>query len=341
MFSMLSECLKIREKNKSRFLKAHKFLKKGRYFTNESGTLWYPKKLKKKALPENNHIILQQVYDQTAKKAKTGIKGKLIERFYSLRVKSQPLFFEGDVALLSRNPGVGKVINYSQKEILSFFEDQAQMCQVIEKHDAWKNLGYAVLPIFQVNGTQCFFTEEYIQKQNFLPEEGFEFIKDDILLRQKACGDDGLIVCSPEELAEKVEGLKRLAGKWEGVSAAIDFIQSPNYVKRVCHGDLNRNNLIFDGEKFWYIDFELLSPHIFFFDVISCFISGYLIFENDTLLNAFLAGEYDAYFSELFSVNHSVYDPAMKKVYLFLTLYEYFCESFKTDIPFDKFKSVF
>lgn len=340
MLKVIFDYLKIRKKNKSKFLKAYKFLKKDRYFSNESGTLWFPKRLKEIALPENKYIFLQHSYENQAVKPSVGIRKKLIEYFLSLRVRSHPPFFDGDVALLSRMLGVGKIINYSKKEILSFFDNQAQMQQVIEKYNVWKNLGFSVLPILQMNETQCFFTEKYIEKRDYSLEQGFEFIKNDILLHQKACGDDGLIVYSPEELAEKVEGLKRLVGKWEGVSAVIDFVQSPNYVKRICHGDLYRNNLMFDGNQFWYIDFELLCPRVFFFDVISYFSNEFLMFGNGKLLNAFFAGEYDAYFSELFSVNHSVYDPAMKKAYFFLTLYECFCETFKSPIPFDKLKSI-
>ncbi len=267
----------------------------------------------------------------------------MINHFHcgQVTLKNPSLLYDGDVALLFRKPGAGKIINYSKKEILSFFREKKQMQEIFEKQSTWQSFGYPAPAILQTDEEHLFLIEEYIEKQDFSPEAGFEFIKNDILLHQKACGDDGLIVCLPEELAEKVEGLKRLEGEWEGVSGVIDFIQSPNYIKRVCHGDLYRNNLIFDGQKFWYIDFELLCPRVFFFDVVVYFLYEFLIFENDKMLKDFFAGKYDAYFSELFSVNHSVYDPAMKKAYLFLTLYECFCECFKCPIPFQKLKSIF
>ena len=59
-------------------------------------------------------------------------------------------------------------------------QELAQMRQVIEKRDAWKAMGFAVLPVLQVNETQCFFTEEYIEKSRLKTASLFEFITEGI-----------------------------------------------------------------------------------------------------------------------------------------------------------------
>ena len=359
MFSILLDWLekikakkekKARKNKKIRFLKAAPFLKKGTYFSNETGFLWYPKRWKEKALPENKYLIQQIIYaNERASRANTKIgkciytiKRKLADRLHCKRVtlKDHPSFYDGDVAILSRETGAGRVINYSKKEILSFFRNREQMQDLLEKRNVWQGLGFAVPAILQTDEARLFFTEEYIEKREYPPEQGFEFIKKDILLHQKGCGDQGLIFCTAEELAEKVKQIEKAAEGWDDGFAVLDFVRSGNYVKRICHGDLYRNNLIFDGQSFRYIDFEKVAPRIFFLDIIFYMVNDFLRFNNDKLLNAFFAGEYDAYFQELFAVNHCVYDPSMKKVYYFLTLFEYFCESFNSKIPLD-LKSAF
>ena len=213
MLTRILNYLQTKKELQFRFLKAAPFLKKGRYFSNETGTLWYPKRWKEKALPENKYLYQQIVYhNDRAIHAKTKIgkqlqtvRRKLINHFHcgQVTLKNPSLLYDGDVALLFRKPGAGKIINYSKKEILSFFREKKQMQEIFEKQSTWQSFGYPAPAILQTDEEHLFLIEEYIEKQDFSPEAGFEFIKNDILLHQKACGDDGLIVCLPEELAER------------------------------------------------------------------------------------------------------------------------------------------
>ena len=334
MIATVFECFKIRKRYRSKFGYIRRFLKKGRYFPNETGTLWFPKRFEDIALSENKHIIIQIAYEnQNGSKNNKNIKDKLIDRFYSQRVIFQPTLFTGDVVLMSRFNNVGKVIDYSKKEMLSYYADNKQMQSVVEKRLAWQNLGYNVLPIKKIDDTNCFFIENYIDKLDFPAEKGFDFVKNDILLRQKSVENELDRLYSPDEIARKAEEMKKFAGVWEDLYSAIDYIRSEEYVKRVCHGDLYRNNLLFDGKEFYYIDFELLNNHVFYFDIVSYFVCEYLMFNNGEMLNDYLDGVYDGYLEELFAVNGCKYDPKKKKIYFFTVLFEYYCETFQTDIP--------
>ena len=326
-----------------RFLKATPFLKKGKYVSNETGFLWYQKQWKEKALSENKHLIQQQIYanqHEIRANSKIGtrfrkIKQALSDRRHCKRItlKEHQQFFDGDAAILTRSLGNGKIINYEKKEILSFFASEERMQEILEKRQIWQSFGFSVPEIFQIDEEHRFLIESLIEKQVFSPEQGFDFVTKD-LLRYQMTPDLGTVPpLSQEELAKKVEGLKKVSDLWGGVPMVIDFVQSKNYVRRICHGDMYRNNLMFDGEKFYYIDFELLAPRVFFLDVMFYMTNEFLQYNNDTLLKNFFAGEYDVYLKDLFAANHSEFDPSLKQVYYFLALYEYFCECFETKIP--------
>ena len=153
------------------------------------------------------------------------------------------------------------------------------------------------------------------------------------MLCQKSAGNESDRHYSSDEIARKVEEIKKHAMEWKELSSAIEYIRSEEYVKRVCHGDLYRNNLLFDGKEFYYIDFELLKDHVFYFDVLNYLMCEYLMFNNGEMLNDYLDGVYDGYLEELFAVNGCKYDPKKKKIYFFTVLFEYYCETFQTDIP--------
>ena len=235
--------------------------------------------------------------------------------------------------MMSRLYNVGKVIDYFAKEMLSYFANDLQMRSVIEKRFVWRKLGYKVLPVKKIDEKNCFFTEDFIDKRDYPPEIGFDYIKDDILRCHKFCGGEACRPYTPDEIDRKSEEMKKRAGAWTGVSAAIDYIRSDEYVKRICHGDLYRNNLLFDGKEFYYIDFELLSEHVFYFDVLNYIMCERLMFDNGSMLDNYFCGAYDEYLEKLFFANGCKYDPAMKKVYYFTVLYEYYREVFQTDIP--------
>ena len=69
------------------------------------------------------------------------------------------------------------------------------------------------------------------------------------------------------------------------------------------HGDLWFENLLYDGNSFYFIDWEYYGDHCFFSDIINIFFAEALIRNNLSYLKKFLDGEYDEDFERLF---HSV-----------------------------------
>lgn len=64
---------------------------------------------------------------------------------------------------------------------------------------------------------------------------------------------------------------------------------------RPCHNDINPYNLLYDGNKFWLVDWAAAAQENFYFDLAACVMFFYL--QNDSSIEAFL----QAYFGRALS----------------------------------------
>ena len=184
------------------------------------------------------------------------------------------------------------------------------------------------MPLFDINHDKCFIVEKMIDKVTFDHEAGFDFIiKDFTRIFKNKNILSYQYVCQEKD----IEGINKFFSCYENNNKALKlsenikkFIDKGYYKKCISHGDLYYNNLIFDGEKFYYIDFECVNDHFFVFDILFYIFFESFRWENDLLITNYFNGVYDQQLEDIFKLNAVEYDKELKKTYLFIILFEYY-----------------
>ena len=318
IYSSVLEMKRIKEQIKH----LEKFLKGGRFFPNNSKTLWAKNS---EYFQYENRYILKELMFKTDRASK--LNSLLFSNGYRVQYsKKGSKVFNGDALMLSRIPGEGKIIDYEKGLILSFFPTERRMNDILLKRQMWESLGYNIVQM--ISKGKDYFVESYIVKHSFDTKEAIEFIMQDSLIRQSR-NDDRVVYKVSKETLTKIRKVF-----CDNVYQGIDlFVNTNEYVKRTCHGDLYRNNLIYDGRQFYYIDFELTGPYVFFFDIIYFMWFEYYRYGDESYIRKYFNGEYDSYFEQLFYINGCKFEGEKKNSYYGITLFEYFCEQFHTQIP--------
>ena len=90
----------------------------------------------------------------------------------------------------------------------------------------------------------------------------------------------------------------------------------------VSHGDCNYFNYIFDGESFFFIDYDRAGTHFFFCDCFFYIFWQYYILNDSSLIENCLNGKYDCLFTSLFERFDAQYNNKFIYIYILLTIYD-------------------
>lgn len=182
--------------------------------------------------------------------------------------------------------------------------------------------------LIALDKTRLFIKEVFIQKIEYDHEKGFDFVISDItkffLTKKFSCRQ---YIMDNREFDKIETYFNSLDMSNKGLLFLRKlklFIKQENYIKCLCHGDMHYNNILFDGKKYYYIDFERVGEHFFLYDILSWIYCESYYFGNDLLLNNYLNGKYDRQIREIFNLNKIAYDPRLKGIYMFIMLYERF-----------------
>lgn len=122
--------------------------------------------------------------------------------------------------------------------------------------------------------------------------------------------------------------LNKFCSLWKDTSFRTDFLQfveaNPIPLYRT-HGDLWKSNLLFDGEYFYYIDFEQSDDRPFFYDIFMYIVSDAFVLHDNTLLNKYISGEFDDFLRQISENLNYKYDNTKRRLYVSLFVFELFC----------------
>ena len=327
---LINEYRKNKKELRDILLQNADLLEPGVYKVNESRSVLYNKKYKKSALKENGFVFFEQFKKaQKATKAKyERLSSLLISIFHKDKIKTENQNYLGQCLIFSTLKNDLHIINYRENAIYTRFKNAERMALILKNRKKWENLGFRAVPVFGIDKNRLLLKEKFINKVHYDHEKGFDFVLDDIL----RCFRENQGISHDYSLNETdLEKLKSLSSRYESSEKREDFLRKLNdfassgaYKKYTSHGDVYYNNLMYDGKFFYYSDFEMMQEHFFVFDILFYIFFESFRFQNDTLLNNYLNGNYDDELKEIFDLNGAVYQTDLRTIYLWILCYEYY-----------------
>ena len=304
------------------------FLVKGIYRSNNTFTQWSlnVNTPQENILKEQLHVSKRstKLYGLFAKIKKAGIR-----KFYSIYITGDKTIFPGETILLSRIVGKGKIISFDRKQILSFYPNPFDMLIDVQKRSLFPEEHFNLPTLFRIDIGNSFYIEQYIFKKNYTPYDAFKYVCQTALSFQTSGRCKSFNVCN---LKLSFNDLEQIIGE-STCRDVVGFIESNSYKRCLNHGDLYRNNIIFDGKRFYYIDYELAGNYVFFFDVLYFAMMEFYLFDNSAIVDMYFQGKLDDFFYKIFNAHGVKYIPSSKKAYFFIMCYEYFFIKYNTKIP--------
>ena len=248
----------------------------------------------------------------------------------------------GQVLTLNSHETAAKLVNPVERYLITVYKSQEKMQDYLSKRDLWVAAcggGYcfSVPPILESNLERRYIKEKFLKKSSFSAEDGFRAIIADYLKCFAWIGKNSTQGTITKEQGEKLLSIAGQLGLSDLGDRALSFMRSADYRFNLSHGDLFPLNLICSEGKYYYIDFEIVGQRVFFFDWFK-YITGSYAKYGAGLLHAYLNGEYDEAFRELFRLNGVAYHAGDREVYLFV--YEMLSTDFGFFSPFWDYREV-
>ena len=121
------------------------FLLKGVYKTNGTVSSVYNKNFKSRALKENRFIWKENCKKSIKRdKLTTGsirIATWFFSVFYRYKLKSDGIYGQGQILIISTLKKDIKIIDYNAKAVYTIFDDKNRMDFILEKRSIWQKIG--------------------------------------------------------------------------------------------------------------------------------------------------------------------------------------------------------
>ena len=302
-----------------RFVECAEYLKNGNFVSNNSYSILYPKNATDKN--EDNFIYQEQLFRNY-----DFFKKIVIKLFFSpikLKIKSNNKIFYGDRLIMPTLNKEIKIINSSEKKILTLFNSKQRYEELLKKRQLWAKY-FNTVDLLEYNDQKLYYIEEFIEKKDFNKNDAFSYIFDSILKISNDVPKNLNVKCDFYYKKETKTFLKN-NGIPELYDSLENYLLSSSYKTSLSHGDLYRYNVISDGNNYYYIDFENVGTHIFYFDVMYYIFDESFTFNNDGLLNDYMNGKFDEKFEKLFRIYGENYDKNNRGIYMLTVIAEFYC----------------
>ncbi len=294
----------------------YSFLEGGIYQYNEPCTLLYNAKCKREA-----SSLLENLFEK--KHSNNNYLRKLFALLYRKHVNEEKCFFKGSLLLMTSSGHEFKVFNFTNKEILTIFDDGEKCERVYKNREVWsKSFKTVKFEIYKdknaivekmlnrvpCDSTKCFsqLIEDY---SNYLPKVKHisvaSYAQDDLLHYCKAIGRES--------------DFKKL----------YDYIHGDEFVSCIVHGDLWYSNVMMTENGMYYLISDNICPRTFNYDLFFFIVGDFVFRKNAFLLNAFRNGFYDNDFCALFKAVGVEYNPDMKTLYIETVFFLLYLEKWK------------
>ena len=289
------------------------FLDSGVWRTNESMTVFYKKGFKKECVNEASRMTLFMVRNNLVDRS-TRVARKIFKRTYKFKVKDVNKDFAGKVFLRSTTNRINRFIDYDNKQILLKYKHIEPMQKDVERKANWGKF-FNTVPFRKIDYDNLFAIEDYIERKECPIDRKFNLILQDYIEFSKRKTQNIIehTALSDKETDAVIDFFDKQGEQEEG-KKLLDFLSQNGYVKTLSHGDLSPLNVLFDGEKLFYIDLENTAKRSFVFDLFQ-YMFWCKVYKNILILDDYLNGKFDNEFVEIFKNYGLKFDKNKRKTY--------------------------
>lgn len=303
LFSYLKDVNKKKRKIVDRIQNVLPYLRKGFYIVDCSSKIVFHIGAKKDYKFERSHTLTGITNKENISLFRTILNKRLIY----INNKNKQHFFT--ICILSYDHFI--LLSPNDKIVLTIHKNKSKRDEILCRRASLVDDHFNVPELLDYDKRNTLLiAEKYILKQNYNPETGIIslfnfFIKKDI---ENYCN------CTTKDLSKQFNGF--INSEIEALISKCDF------KKIICHGDCNYFNYIFDGDSYYFIDYDRAGEHFFFCDCIFYIFWQFYILKDESLINNYFKGEYDPFLQALFNKFNSEYNIKYRYYYILLTIFD-------------------
>jgi hypothetical protein len=234
-------------------------------------------------------------------------------RLYTKIVLSMNSKSEFTILLITSSGREYKLFDTENLLIMTIYKNKERLNKIVLNRKFWGE-NFRIIP-FTVNNKEQIICEKLFDKEYCDSEIMFKHILNDYMYyfsRIKCDVNLDLDLMELNMFCQKIGKIK-------------DFqLLTENLVGRktcIVHGDLWRSNIINNGGKLYYLDFEAVGKRIFYYDLLYYIIHDFIVMNDSILLRNYMGGKYDSDFEKLFNIVGIQYCAEYKIIYLELICY--------------------
>lgn len=315
--SLVSNIRKLKNEFDEIIRKNSDYLACGTYKVAPSLKMAYNKKYSKLFLEEDKNcwIAVFNKFDQVD--GTTKALRKLTNLLYLLKKPSKHQLFYGDAILISSKGNMLRFIDLNKSTVCTKYNSKTIYENVLQKRNAWGKY-FNVVPVIEKSSDNLYTIEKYLIRQPIKAESELLIIINGLInvaaklprIVNSFVGNDAYAL---KDFCERlnIQGL---------YYRLLEIMKGDCNLHTLTHGDLTFLNVIFHDNELYYIDFENVCNRVFFYDVFF-FICFHYLYDDSSLIDNYLSGNYDDKFTLLFKLFGLEFNPHNRAFYVICFLY--------------------
>lgn len=333
-FEYIIRIIKEAKEVKKTLLENQKYLKPGKYKVNTAyKKIGYISSKDSLDFLEKNKFHLQRE-SGFFYRTKLIIR-KSIESFFKVKIKNDNEY-NASLLMLTNNDDL-KLFNFEKQKIYNVFFDKIMYEKIKEAYNTFGD--FFDVPLLKNIDEQQIITEKYIE---FVPYQqldekeannAIEKIFENYYNYFSSLDKNNIKWISIYELIEQLKKYSNNETKTL-INKLIKKIPLKNYNDKFpivkCNGDIVFYNILFNKNKYYFIDWEHYNNYIFFYDFFNIItLEAYT--GNYKYLNYYFSGKYDEYFNKIFNIFNIDFNDKQYYLDLFVLFKSLYINSIEND----------
>ncbi len=333
-FEYIIRIIKEAKEVKKTLLENQKYLKPGKYKVNTAyKKIGYISSKDSLDFLEKNKFHLQRE-NGFFYKTKLIIR-KSIETFFHVKIKNDNEY-NATLLMITNNNDL-KLFDFEKQIIYNVFFDKILYEKIKEAYNTFGD--FFNIPLLRCIDEQQIIIEKYIE---FIPFQQLKKEQDNEAIKEifenyynyflslnknkiKWIKVQNLIKCLEQSIDKNNKHL---------IEKLIDKIPKKNYNDKFpivkCNGDMVFNNILYNNEKYCFIDWEYTKEFIFFYDFFNIItLEAYT--GNYKYLNYYFSGKYDEHFNKIFNIFNIDFNDKQYYLDLFVLFKSLYINSIEND----------